>query len=60
VLQTKAAATGSDVTLTHTLARAFTVLDATEYKDLRDFYQKAAAADQQQLVLSISSQPKGN
>jgi len=60
VLQTKAAATGSDVTLTHTLARTFTVLDATEYKDLRDFYQKAAAADQQQLVLSISSQPKGN
>jgi len=60
VLQIKTAATGNDVTLTHTLARAFTVLDAAEYKDLRDFYQKAAAADQQQLVLSVSSQPKGN
>jgi hypothetical protein len=35
-------------------------LDAAEYKDLRDFYQKAAAADQQQLVLTVSSQPKGN
>jgi hypothetical protein len=54
ILQIKTSATGSDVTATHTLARAFSFLSADEYAPLRDFYQKVAAADQQQLVLSAA------
>ena len=47
----KSSNAGSDVTLLRTFGRAFTVLQANEYGALRDFYQKIAAADQQQLVL---------
>jgi transglutaminase-like putative cysteine protease len=61
VLQTKATANGNDVTVTHTLARAFTLLGADEYPQLRDFYQRVAAADQQPLVLTTEpAAPKGN
>ena len=42
------------------LARAFTFASQDEYQDLRGFYQKVAAADQQQLVLTASPAPKGN
>ena len=52
VLQIKESTAGSDVTINRTFARAFTVLQANEYGALRDFYQKVAAADQQQLVLA--------
>jgi hypothetical protein len=31
-----------------------------QYQDLRAFYQKIAASDQQQLVLTASAAPKGN
>lgn len=58
VWQVNAKATGTDVTVTHALARAFTMLEASEYSQLRDFYQKVATADQQQLVLSAAA--KGN
>ena len=51
ILQIKSSNTGSDVTLLRTFGRAFTVLPASDYGALRDFYQKVAAADQQQLVL---------
>ena len=44
-------ATGK-VVVTRTLARAFTEAKPEEYQDLRGFYQKVAAADQQQLVLT--------
>ncbi|HEY2466831.1 MAG TPA: transglutaminase domain-containing protein [Terracidiphilus sp.] len=45
---------GSSVTNARILARGFTVLDAKDYEELRDFYQKVIAADQQPLVLSGS------
>ena len=60
VYQIKSSATGSDLTVTTTLARAFTILQPDEYAQLRDFYQKVSAADQQQLVLHATDAPKGN
>ncbi len=43
---------GSSVTEARILARGFTLLEARDYGELRDFYQKVIAADQQQLVMS--------
>lgn len=60
VFQSKAVANGTNVTATRTLSRAFTLLGADEYGQLRDFYQKVAAADQQQLVLKLTPTPTGN
>jgi hypothetical protein len=40
------------VTVTRVFVRAFAVLDPKQYPALRDFYQKVATADQQQLVLT--------
>jgi hypothetical protein len=40
------------VTIVRTLARAFTFSTIDDYKPLHDFYQKVAAADQQQVVLT--------
>ncbi len=37
-----------------TLSVAFTLLKAGEYQDLRGFYQKMAAANQEQLVLHVA------
>jgi transglutaminase-like putative cysteine protease len=52
------------VTVARQIVRAFTQAKAEEYQDLREFYQKVAAADQQQLVLTVSANPaqpaKGN
>jgi hypothetical protein len=46
---------------TRSLTRAFTFVPADGYKNLRDFYQKVAASDQQQIVLSRTpATPKGN
>jgi Domain of Unknown Function with PDB structure (DUF3857)/Transglutaminase-like superfamily len=42
------------------LTRAFTILDPGEYGQLRDFYQKVAAATQQQVVLTAGDAAKGN
>jgi hypothetical protein len=51
----------ADITVNRLLARSFILLPASEYKELHDFYSKAAAADQQQIVLtSDSASPKGN
>jgi hypothetical protein len=52
VLLVKSEAGPGEVTVTRTLARAFTFAKAEEYQSLRDFYQKVAAADQQQLLLT--------
>ena len=52
VYQMKATPNGNDLTLTRTLARAFTMLQPDEYSSMRDFYQKVQAADQQQIVLT--------
>jgi len=60
VLQMKATANVNDVTVTHTLARAFSFLSADEYPQLRDFYQKVSTADQQPLVLTASPAGQGN
>jgi hypothetical protein len=38
----------------HVFARAFVLLDAKEYPALRDYYQKVATSDQQQLVLTVA------
>jgi hypothetical protein len=49
------------VTIARQLSRAFTIAKPEEYQDLRSFYQKIAAADQQQLVLTTApAAPKGN
>jgi predicted RNA-binding protein YlxR (DUF448 family) len=42
------------------LARAMTFAKPDEYQDLRGFYQKVAAADQEQIVLSTAPAAKGN
>jgi len=60
VLTFKTETDGSDVTITRQLARAFTLAKPEEYQNLRAFYQKVAAADQQQLVLTVSPAAKGN
>ena len=48
----KSKAEPGQITVARTLARAFTFAKPEEYQSLRDFYQKVAAADQQQLVLA--------
>jgi len=50
----------NQVTASRSLARGFTFLPADAYKDLRDFYQKMAAIDQQQIVLARAVSAKGN
>jgi hypothetical protein len=57
---TRTASAPGQVTITRSLARAFTFAKPEEYQDLRTFYQKVAAADQQQLVLIASPEGKGN
>jgi hypothetical protein len=61
VYGTKAVVAPGQITIARQLARAFTFAKPEEYSDLRGFYQKAAAADQQQLVLTTApATPKGN
>jgi hypothetical protein len=48
------------VTVRRILARNFSLLNPNEYPDLRAFYLKIAAADQQQLVLTRTPAAKGN
>ena len=50
----KVASSGSagSAKITRSLVYNFTLLDASDYPSLHDFYQKVAAADQQQLVLT--------
>jgi hypothetical protein len=49
---------GNSVTDARILARGFTLLDAKDYEELRNFYQKVIAADQRPLVLSASQASK--
>jgi len=53
---------GQMVTVERALAFNFTFLEPKNYADLHDFYQKVAAADQQQLVLTraAATPAKGN
>jgi hypothetical protein len=48
------------VEVIRTLVYNFALLDPKEYTNLRDFYQKVATADQQQLVLTRSQPARGN
>jgi len=55
IFQAKVSSDKSTVTINRNLARAFILLEPGLYNDLRDFYQKVATADQQQLVLARSA-----
>jgi hypothetical protein len=48
------------ITIARLFSRAFTLAKPDQYQDLRGFYQKVAAADQQQLVLAAAPASKGN
>jgi hypothetical protein len=50
---------GDTVDVARTLAYSYTILAPAEYPALHDFYQKVAAADQQQLVLTRNAPGKG-
>jgi len=56
----KTAQAPSKITVARQLTRAFTFATAEEYQDLRGFYQKIGAADQQQVVLTRTVTEKGN
>jgi hypothetical protein len=53
--QVKAVSAANQITVKRTFVRAFTILEPKEYPDLRDYYQKIATVDQQQLVLTAAS-----
>jgi len=59
VLIAKTVSAPGKVTIARQLSRGFTVLKPEEYQDLRAFYQKVAASDQQQLVLTAAPAGKG-
>jgi transglutaminase-like putative cysteine protease len=54
LLVAKSVAQPGQITIGQTLSVAFTLAKPEEYQDLRGFYQKVAAADQEQLVLTAS------
>jgi len=60
VLVSRSVSAAGQITIARTLVRAFTIARPEEYQDLRGFYQKVAAADQQQLVLTLPPAAKGN
>jgi hypothetical protein len=60
VLKINSATTNGSVEVVRSFACGFTLLEAKDYNDLHDFYQKVAAADQQQLVLTRAPESKGN
>jgi len=60
VFQIASKANGDTVKVERTLLYNFTILGPADYPNLRDFYLKLAAADQQQLVLARASAAKGN
>jgi hypothetical protein len=53
-------ASGNDVHVVRNLVYNYTILDPKEYGALHDFYQKVAAADQQQLILTRSAKAASN
>ncbi|HEU5351453.1 MAG TPA: DUF3857 domain-containing protein [Terracidiphilus sp.] len=48
-----------EVTLTRTMARAFTFVKAEEYQNLRSFYQQVAATDRAEIVVKAGQQAAG-
>jgi hypothetical protein len=61
VFNTKTVTAPGQVTVVRKLYRNFTFAKPEEYQDLRGFYQKVAASDQAELVLTTAAAtPKGN
>lgn len=60
VLAAKTTPGSGQLTVARQMLRAFTFVKAAEYQDLHDFYQKVAAADQQQVVLDRAPAVVGN
>jgi hypothetical protein len=60
IFNTKSVQSPSTVTVARSLARAFTFAKPGEYQELSGFYQKVAAIDQQQIVLTRAANEKGN
>jgi Domain of Unknown Function with PDB structure (DUF3857)/Transglutaminase-like superfamily len=60
VLKINSKTEGDSVNVTRVLAYNFVLLEPKNYSDLHDFYQKVAAADQQQLVLTRTPVAHGN
>ena len=61
VFNTSSVSAPGQFTVSRKLYRAFTFAKPEEYQDLRGFYQKIAASDQGQLVLTTApAAPKGN
>jgi transglutaminase-like putative cysteine protease len=52
--QLRSKADAGSITTARILARGFTLLEPTEYGKLRDFYDKVATTDRQQLVLTAA------
>jgi hypothetical protein len=59
-LVVKTAPGAGTVEIKHIFARAFVLLEAKEYPKLRDYYQKIASSDQEQLVLASGGTAAGN
>jgi hypothetical protein len=61
VLVNKTISAPGKITISRSLARAFSYANPNEYQDLRGFYQKIATADQAQVVLTTAPPAaKGN
>lgn len=59
VYQLRSKVTPNSITTARILSRGFTLLEAKQYDQLRDFYQKVLTSDRQQLVL-VASKTTGN
>ena len=59
VYQLRSKVTPNSITTARILSRGFTLLDARQYDQLRDFYQKVLTADRQQIVL-VAAKTTGN
>jgi len=59
-LVVKTAPGAGSIEIKHVFARGFVVADPKEYQALREYYQKVAANDQQQLVLTPAGASAGN
>jgi hypothetical protein len=60
VLVVKTQSGPGTIGIKHIFARAFVLLDPREYQGMRDYYQKIAANDQQQVVLTSGGTATGN
>jgi hypothetical protein len=54
VMDLKSTTDKDGITITRNLVRGFAMLPPKDYPELRDFYQKVATADQQQMVLTAA------